>query len=171
MNLWIAAAAFGTLALSAAGADGELAHTRSEVRFTLDLPYDTAAPLFGALAEMKWSPGWKPQFVYPVPAEDREGAVFRVQPSPDHSSIWITTVFDLAAGHVQYVYVLNDAMITRIDIHLNKDGPGKTGVSVAYERTALIPDANEHVRRFARSDAKHVPDWKRAIEASVSKSK
>ena len=71
------------------------ARARSEFRFTVDIPFEAAALLFGPLGEQAWAPWWKPQFLYSNPS-----AVFRVDYPPSHSSIWTTTVFDLAGGHV-----------------------------------------------------------------------
>src|SRR5580658_10816108 len=87
-----------------------------------------------------------------------------------YSSTWVNTAFDLAAGHVQYAYILNDAMATLIDIHLTRESAQKTGVSVAYERTALIPEANEHVQHFAQGDAKAGKEWEEAINGYLAKS-
>ncbi len=146
----------------------DLAHVRTEFHFTADLPYDVGAPLFGAWAEQKWAPEWKPLFLYPTPPVDQEGAVFRVDHGA-HSSVWITTVFDLPRGRVQYVSVLNHVIITRIDIRLAKNGAEKTDVSVVYERTALGPDVNEQVRTLARADEHYGPEWKAAIDAYGTK--
>ena len=76
------------------------AHTRAEFHFVTDMPYAQAAPLFGAFEEPKWAPEFKPEFIYPIPAADREGSVFRVKHG-SHDSIWVTSVYDLAAGHIQ----------------------------------------------------------------------
>ena len=143
---------------------------RPEFHFTADLPYASAAPLFGSLAEQKWAPEWKPQFLFPNPPVDQEGAVFRVD-YPGHSSVWVASVFDLPGGHVQYVNVLNNLVLTRIDIRLAADGAKKTAVSVVYERTALDPKANEHVRSMAAGDAKHSNEWETAINAYAAKLK
>ena len=144
---------------------GELAHTRTEAHLTLDLPYEVAAPMFGALAEQKWEPDWKPQFLYPNPPADQDGAVFRVDFSPSHSSVWMTTRFDLAGGHIQYVFTIIHAVITRVDITLARNGAGKTDVSVVYERTALDPSVNDDVLSMAKVDARKVAEWKAPIEA------
>jgi hypothetical protein len=143
-------------------ANPQLTHTRTEFHFTVDAPFEQTAPLFGAHEERKWSPDWNPQFIYPSPAQDQAGMVFRVTHG-QHSSIWVNTAFDLAAGHIQYAYVLNDAMTTLIDIHLTKESAQKTAVSVVYERTALIPEANEHVEHFAKGDEKAGKEWSDAI--------
>lgn len=88
--------------------------------------------------------------------------VFQVAHGP-YTSTWINTALDLAGGHIQYAYVLNDAMATTIDIRLKQSGAAKTKVMVVYERTALIPEANEHVQHFAAGDAKAGTEWEAQI--------
>ncbi len=149
-------------------ASSALAHARTEFRFTANASFEQVAPLFGAHEERKWSPDWNPQFLYPQPAHDQPGMVFKVTHG-QHESVWINTAFDLAEGHIQYTYVLNDAMATLIDIHLTREGAQKTGVSVVYERTALIPEANEHVQHFAQGDAKAEKEWDEAINGYLAK--
>lgn len=145
-----------------------LLHTRTEFHFVANAPFEHVAPLFGANEERKWSPDWNPQFVYPTPARDQQGMIFRVEHG-QHSSMWINTAFDLAAGHIQYVYVVNDAMATTIDIHLTRESAQKTGVTVVYERTALIPEANEHVQHFAQGDERAQKEWEEAINGYFGK--
>lgn len=141
------------------------AHARTEFHFTVDLSYDIAAPLFGALEEQKWAPEWRPQFLYPHPPADVDGAVFRVDYSPSQSSIWTTSVFDLPGGHIQYVLVLDHVILTRINIQLARAGAQKTDVSVIYERTAIDPNANERIRQLAEEDARKGGEWQAAIDS------
>jgi hypothetical protein len=145
-----------------------LAHTRTEFRFTANAPFEQTAPLFGANEERKWSPDWNPQFVYPTPVQDQQGMVFQVAHG-QMTSTWVNTAFDLSAGHIQYAYVLNDAMVTTIDIHLTRESEQKTGVDVVYERTALMQEANEHVQHFAKGDAKAQQEWEQAINGYFAK--
>ncbi len=147
-----------------------VAHTRTEFKFTANAPLEQVAPLFGANEERKWAADWDPQFVYPTPARDQQGMVFRVE-HPHHSAVWVNTAYDLAAGHIEYAYVLNDAMATLIDIHLTREGAQKTGVSVVYERTALIPEANEHVQHFAKQDERAQKEWEEAISGYLVKAR
>jgi hypothetical protein len=147
-----------------------LAHTRNEFNFTAHAPYERVFPLFGALEEKKWAEGWDPQFVYPSPARDQQGMVFTVERA-GMTSVWTNAALDEAAGHVQYVYILNDAMVTLVDIHLAKAGATETRVSVVYERTALKPEANEHVTHYAKGDAKSGPGWEQAINGYLAKAR
>ena len=147
-----------------------LAHTRIEFHFVANAALEQAAPLFGANEERKWAPGWDPQFIYPTPAYDQQGMVFRIE-HPHHTAVWVNTAFDLAAGHIQYAYVLNDAMATLIDIHLTREAAQKTAVTVVYERTALIPEANDHVQHFADGDRKAQKEWEGQINGYLEKLK
>ncbi len=146
-----------------------LAHTRTEFSFTVDAPFEQVVPLFGANEERKWATDWNPQFVYPTPARDQQGMVFKVAHG-QLSSVWINTALDLTAGHIQYAYVLSDVMATLIDIHATRQSPQKTGVTVVYERTAFIPEANEHVQHFAKGDEGAGKEWGDAMNAYFAKS-
>lgn len=141
-------------------------HTRTEFRFTANGSFETVGPLFGAHKERAWAPDWNPQFVYPDPAQDREGMVFQVDHGP-YTATWVNTAFDLAAGHMQYAYVLGDMMVTTIDIHLVRAG-ARTEVTVVYERSALRTEANGHVREFAAKDAKADEEWAAQINRYLS---
>ena len=145
-----------------------LAHTHNEFNFAVHAPYERVFPLFGALEEKKWSPGWNPQFIYPSPASDQQGMVFTVEHA-GMSSVWTNTALDAARGHVQYVYIVNNALVTLLDIHVAKAGGTETEVSVVYQRTALTPEANEHAAQFAKGDAKAGPDWAKAINGYLTK--
>lgn len=145
-----------------------LAHTRTELAFTVNASLERAAPLFGADEERVWAPGWDPQFLYPRPAHDQAGMVFQVSHG-ERTSTWVNTAFDLAGGHIQYAYVLADAMATLIDIRLQRAGADKTHVNVVYERTALRPEANGHVQHFAANDAKAGKEWEEQINGYLAK--
>jgi hypothetical protein len=145
-----------------------LAHTRTEFKFIANASFEQTAPLFGAYEERKWAPDWNPKFVYPGPAHDGQGMVFQVAHG-QMTSTWVNTAFDLTRGHIQYAYVLSDAMVTVIDIHLTRDSAQKTGVNVVYERTALMPEANEHVLHFAKGDAKAQHEWEGQINGYLAR--
>jgi hypothetical protein len=149
-------------------ANEPLAHMRTEFKFTANASFEQTAPVFGAYEERKWSPEWNPKFVYPIPAHDQPGMVFQVAHG-QMTSTWVNTAFDLAGGHIQYAYVLNDAMVTVIDIHLTREGATKTAVDVVYERTALMPEANEHVQHFAKGDQQAQQEWEQAINGYFAK--
>ena len=140
-----------------------LAHLSRTFNFIVNAPIREAAPLFGPEGERVWAgDDWNPQFVYPMPARDVEGAVFTVRHG-EHTAIWVNTIFDLEAGRMQYVYVLADLLATTIDVHLHSMDARHTKVDVTYTRTALRPEANEHVSVMSNHDSKQGPEWERSI--------
>ena len=131
-------------------------------------PYEQAFPLFGAYEERKWAKGFDPQFIHPSPPHDQQGMVFTTERA-GLSGVWANTAFDVDGGHVQYIYFVKDTMVTLIDIHLTKDGAAETRVDVAYERTALSPEANSQVSQHAKEDAQRGAEWDAMINGYLAK--
>jgi hypothetical protein len=145
--------------------EGPLAHARSEFTFTVEAPMAEAFPLFGPEGERGWAgPHWDPQFVYPIPAKDVEGAVFHVHHG-HHSATWVNTAFNAQAGHAAYVYVIDGKLATRIDVQLTPVNAETTSIRVMYERTALDPSVNSDIADMAQKDGKMGPEWEKAIAA------
>jgi hypothetical protein len=153
-----------------AAAGGPVAHVRNEFEFTVHAPYRIAAPLFGPEGERGWAGDWDPHFLYPQPAQDIRGAVFTIRHG-HRRAYWINTSFDLDSRHVQYVYVIPDAMVVLIDVRFAEPDPADTKVNVAYERTALNPEANEHVKELGNSDRESGKEWATAINDYLAKQK
>ena len=146
-----------------------LAHTHEEFSVIVKAPYEQAFPLFGAYEERKWAKGFDPQFIHPSPARDQQGMVFTWELGGT-PSVWANTAFDPATGHVQYVYFVQDTMVTLIDIRLAKAGAAETRVDVVYERTALRPEANEQVTQHAKADRNRSSEWDAMINGYLRKS-
>ena len=68
------------------------AHVSNSFSFTVNAAMHDAAPLFGPEGERVWAgDDWNPQFVFPIPARDVEGAVFTVRHGEDEPRIPIVT--------------------------------------------------------------------------------
>jgi hypothetical protein len=148
-----------------------LVHVRNEFEFTVQAPYQVVAPLFGPEGERAWAAGdWDPHFLYPQPAQDIQGAVFTIQHG-HHHAYWINTSLDMDARHFQYVYVIPEAMVVLIDLRFSEIDPANTKINVAYERTALNSEANEHVKELGNSDRENGKEWGTAINDYLAKQK
>jgi len=145
-----------------------LAHTHEEFSLVVNAGYDEVFPLFGAHEERKWAKGFDPQFIHPSPAHDQQGMVFTWELG-GKPSVWANTAFDLVAGHVQYIYFVNNTMVTLIDIRLRKADVAKTRVDVVYERTALRPEANAQVFHFQAEDSIRDKDWAEMLNGYFAK--
>lgn len=142
-------------------------HVSNTFRFEIAAPLPRVAPLFGPEGERSWAgEHWNPEFVYPQPAQDIQGAVFRVKHG-DHNSVWVNTLFDVAAGRMQYVSFIDDVVVTTVDVKVAALDATHTAVEVTYSRTALQPAADDIVRGLGSSDRDSGPDWKKAIDTSL----
>jgi hypothetical protein len=160
----IAVSAFGQSAAPAP----QLLRTQTSFDIVVHLPYAEAAPLFGPEGERPWAgKHWNPQFLYPQPAHDEQGAVFIVHHGPV-TAVWVNTLFDLEARHFQYAYFIPDIMVTTIDVRFTPGDPNVTQVHVVYTRTALTPEGNEHVTAFTATDKTAAHDWQSAIDTYLA---
>ena len=144
------------------------AHVNSTFRFEVAAPLARVAPLFGPEGERCWAgKHWDPQLVYPQPARDVEGAVFTVRHG-EHTSVWVTTIFDPRAGRMQYVSVIPEMLVSLIDVRLKEVGVTRTAVEVTYARTALAIAANDDVQAMGAGDRDSGSDWQQSVEACLA---
>lgn len=143
-------------------------HLRSVFQFRISAPLARAAQLFGPEGERCWAGAhWNPEFVYPQPAKDVEGAVFTLAYGTK-TSVWVNTIFDVSAGRMQYVSFFPETLVSVVDVRLTAMTAMTTGVEVTYTLTALSDEVNDEVRAFAASHRDSGPRWERAIQACLN---
>jgi hypothetical protein len=140
------------------------AHVSNTFHLVVRAPLSRAATLFGPEGERCWAgPDWNPEFVYPQPGKDVQGAVFTVQPGA-HRAVWVNTVFDTAVGRMQYVSFIPETLVFTVDVRLTVLDPTHTSVEVTYARTALDAAVNDEVEAMGTRDRESGPEWQAAIE-------
>jgi hypothetical protein len=150
--------------LESGKSSAELVHVSNTFHFDVPASFARVAPLFGPEAERGWAgKHWNPEFLYPRPAKDIQGAVFQVQHG-SHTSVWVNTLFDLPGGKMQYVAFIDNVAVTTVDVELTSTDASHTTVKVTYARTALQPAANDDVRALGNNDRNSAPDWQKSIE-------
>jgi hypothetical protein len=167
----IATVAFMTnsLAQSSTPQAEPLARQTTSFDLVVHLPLAQAAPLFGPEGERAWAGShWNPEFIYPQPAHDEQGAVFSVHHGP-YTATWVCTAFDLDSRHFQYVYFLPGLMVTMIDVRFKPLNERTTGVNVVYTRTAIALEGNAHVAAMTDGDKSAGAEWQQAIDEYVAK--
>ena len=138
-------------------------HVSNSFHFAVRAPLVRAAILFGPGGERCWAgPNWNPDFLYPQPEKDVQGAVFTIQHGP-HNSVWVNTLFDPAAGRMQYVAFIPETLVTTVDVRLTAVDSSNTNVEVTYARTSLDAAANEQVEAMGKRDRESGPEWQQAI--------
>ena len=169
---FFAAAALGASAPGQTAAPpSQLLRTQTAFDLTVRLPYAEAAALFGPEGERTWAgKHWNPQFLYPQPAHDEQGAVFTVQHGPV-TVTWVNTLYDLEARHFIYAYFIPGIMVTAIDVRFTSSDPTITQVHIIYTRTALTREGNDHVTAFTQTDKSAGHDWQESIDTYLASRK
>jgi len=144
------------------------AHVSNTFHLMVAAPLHRTAQLFGPEGERCWAgEHWNPEFVFPQPARDVQGAVFTIQHGA-HRSVWVNTIFDPAGGHMQYVSVIPDKLVFTVDVRLTAVDPRQTSVEVKYERTALDVALNDEVEAMGKKDKESGPEWQQSIAKCLS---
>jgi hypothetical protein len=164
----LAAGSVGAGQILVAQTEAQPAHVTNSFHFAVPATLSRAAAFFGPEGERCWAgEHWNPVFLYPLPAQDVQGAVFTVQHGP-HKSVWINTLFDPVGGRMQYASFIPDTLVFTVDVRLSVLTPSTTKVEVTYVRTALDAAANEDVVTLGRRDAESGPEWQEAIERCLA---
>jgi len=143
-------------------------HVRNSFQLLVRAPLARAATLFGPEGERCWAgPHWNPEFLYPQPGKDVQGAVFTIQHGP-HKSVWVNTLFDPSAGRMQYVSFIPETLVSTVDVRLTAVDLSSTSVKVTYARTALDAAANAEVEALGKRDRESGPEWQQAIEKCLA---
>jgi len=146
----------------------QLLRTQTAFDLVVHLPYAEAARLFGPEGERPWAGNhWDPQFLYPQPAHDEQGAVFTVHHG-HVTAVWVNTLFDLEDRHFIYAYFIPDIMVTTIDVRFTPSSSTTTTVHVLYTRTALTPEGNDHVTTFTATDKTAAHEWQQSIDTYLA---
>ena len=143
------------------------AHVSNSFQFVVRTPLHRAAALFGPEGERCWAGRhWNPEFLYPQPGKDVQGAVFTIQHGA-HKSVWVNTLFDPSGGRMQYVSFIPETLVFTVDVLLTALDPASTRVEVTYARTALDAAANGDLQAMGKRDRESGPEWQQAIESCL----
>jgi len=141
--------------------------TRVRLTGSLDvgLPPAQAFTLFTPTGERAWAHGWDPEFPSPGADETEPGVVFRTRHG-GHVTTW--TVASREPGRaISYTRVTPGDRAGIVSVRCQAAAPG-TRVTVGYDLTALAPEANAELDRFAAGYPGFLASWERAIADTLS---
>jgi len=126
-------------------------------------------PLFTALGERAWAPGWDPVLL--AGAEER-GSAFRTKNHHGQETVWIVIDYRPAEGRVSYARLAYGSNIGLVDVVCTEPPAGGTDVSVRYTLTALSEEARSFVRDFLNPEhySQMMEEWRAALNSLVSRS-
>jgi len=144
--------------------------------FFVDAAIDDVFLLFGAEAEAKWAPGWRPEWIYPSREQARaaspeRGWVFKTDGGTPEERIWYVEAFDEAEHEAVYLVVWPGRMVYRIEV-TSTSQHGGTFTTVAYDFRGLSAEGNSLIKkRTAYPDdfAREMNEWEKQITNYLQK--
>jgi hypothetical protein len=100
--------------------------------FHLDAPLARVFPLFTALGEKAWAPGWEPEL---LSGREERGSVFRTVHDGQETT-WIVVDYRPADGRASYARLAQGSNMGLVDVQCTPAAKGGTDVSVRYTLTA-----------------------------------
>ena len=136
--------------------------------FHLDAPQQRVFPLFTALGERAWAPGWEPVMLSGL---EESGSAFRTRHN-GRETTWIVTDYRPAEGRVSYARLAEQSNIGLVDVICADSPGGGTDVSVRYTLTAVSEQARAFVEHFLDRDhySQMIEEWRAAVTAALEKS-
>ena len=128
-------------------------------------PRDAYA-LFTPTGERTWVPGWDPAFSSRVSDDTEPGTVFETNHAGRRST-W-TVVRREPGTAVAYVTVTPGDRAGLVTVVCRPTDDGETMATVSYDLTALAPEANERLARFAASYPHFLEQWRHDIELALA---
>lgn len=135
--------------------------------FRLNAPLARVFPLFTAVGERSWAPGWDPTI---LSGSEERGSAFVTCGSTGVETTWIVTDYQPAQGRVSYARLAQGSNIGLVDVICTEQG-ATTEVSVRYTLTGVSDSGRAFVREFLEPDryAQMIEDWRAATSAALAK--
>jgi hypothetical protein len=137
--------------------------------FHLDASRERVFPLFTALGERAWAPGWEPVIL--SGAEER-GSAFRTRDPHGRETTWVVTDYRPSEGRVSYARLAENSNIGLVDVICTVSPAGGTDVSVRYTLTPVSQQGRPFVQEFL-SDTHYtqmIDEWRSAVSTALGAS-
>jgi len=131
------------------------------------LPPDEALPLFTAVGETKWVPGWSPTYVSPADGAAVTGGVWLTRDG-ETEVIWRVQRYDVRARVAEYLRVVPGNRVVVVRVACAPDGAG-TLATVTYRVTPIAPAGDASLAAFTEGAyAEMMGEWERLLAAYVA---
>lgn len=141
-------------------------HPSTQVRsFHLDAPLARVVPLFTALGEKAWAPGWEPEV---LSGQEERGSVFRTS-RDGRETTWIVVDYRPSQGRASYARLAHGSNMGLVDVQCSPAAGGGTDVSVRYTLTGLDAQGQGFVAEFLQPQqyARMIEEWRELISAAL----
>ncbi|MCL4299269.1 MAG: hypothetical protein KJ077_26275 [Anaerolineae bacterium] len=114
---------------------------------TLAGPPEAVFPLLCPVREAEWVNGWDPRLVISESGVTELDCVF-VMPDRPHDAVWVVTQWEPHVYHIEFLKVMPEVAVGRIEIRLRPGEANQTLAEVSYAYTALSEAGERLVTGF-----------------------
>jgi hypothetical protein len=134
--------------------------------FHLDAPLERVLPLFTALGEKAWAPGWEPEI---LSGREERGSVFRTV-RDGRETTWIVVEYRPAEGRASYARLAQGSNMGLVDVRCTAAAGGGTEVSVRYTLTGLDAQGRAFVGEFLQPQqyGRMIDEWRVLVSAALA---
>lgn len=138
---------------------------RGEV--AVSLPPDEAFPLFTALGELLWVPGWQPEFVHPGSGELELDQVWLTR-TGEEVTHWLVTALDREERKVEYGRITPGSRLGKVIVEVAPAAEGSVA-RVRYVMTGLTPAGNAVLEELESGYPAMMEKWAELIAAYLAR--
>jgi Polyketide cyclase / dehydrase and lipid transport len=141
--------------------------------FHLEAPPARVWPLFTALGEKTWVPGWEPEI---LSGGEVRGSVFRTV-RDGRTTTWIVVEHEPLEGRVSYARLAHGSNaasnVGLVDVRCNAAPGGGTDVTVRYTLTGLDAQGRAYVADFLAAEryTRMIEEWRVSLSAALAAAK
>jgi len=138
--------------------------------FELDMTPAKALPLFTAIGEILWAPGWQPNILSGDGFE--EGTIW-VTKHDNSTTYWHVSKYNTQLNEAIYTFVTPDLVMGTVKVVLSDNSKKGSVVKITYNLTALSTKGNQKLRSHYSKDhyPKMIAEWKMLIMKNMKKIK
>lgn len=132
----------------------------------VELPPDEAFPLFTALGELLWVPGWQPEFVHPASGELQLDQVWLTR-AGEEVTHWLVVELDRERRRVVYGRITPGSRLGRVIVEVAA-GEGGSVAEVRYVMTGLSPAGNAVLDELEMGYGAMMEKWAELLAAYLA---
>jgi hypothetical protein len=158
-----------TIPFAANAEEVSLVSAERTITVSLRASQRVAFALFGPVEEQKWTPDWRPRFLFRSGPPEQPDFAVMTNGNEDDAPIWVISAYDKLRGYIQYVSFRPGKTLTLVSIQCFPARHDTTRVRITYRRTALRPESNAAVEHFAAGFTSEAQHWENTLNEYLQK--
>jgi len=133
-------------------------------------PPDIVFPLLCPVREKDWIDGWDYKMIFSISGLIEKDCVFSTPNQGNEQTIWYVTEHDKENFNIEFVRVVPNEEVVKINICLQDNGNGTTTSNITYQYTSLNENKNSWIKeKFESEFNESMIWWEKSINYYIEK--